>query len=109
MTAKAKASESKSPEVDGPEIEPAPTMHTLKNIGLCLIRVNMKDVPPEQTFEVDDVQLNSQAINYLFNRGDVEFDDNPKLTREHVAAIKKGARKPESKSFGAREEGREFS
>lgn len=111
MTAKAK--EKVAPEfvseVDGAEIAPAPTMHKLKNIGVCLIRVNMKDVAPEKTFEVDDVQLHSQAIKYLFNRSEIEFDDDPKRTREHVEAIRKGARKPEVKSFGEREEGREFS
>lgn len=58
----------------------------IKNVGACLASIEGKDVAPNATLELSDEQLKSQGVFYLFNRGEIEFEDDPKRTREFVEA-----------------------
>lgn len=77
----------------------------LQNTGACLIRFNKVDVVPEGTFEVTEAQLNSQAIKYLFNRGEVQFEDDPKRTRDYLAKIRENVKPKVEKTLAERENG----
>lgn len=77
----------------------------LENCGACLIRIGKVDVAPEGKFEVTEEQLNSQGIKYLFNREEVQFEDNPKRTREFLAKIREKKKPVVEKSLAEREEG----
>lgn len=59
----------------------------IKNIGACLIRVNKVNMSPGESIEVDDASLKSQAFKHLFLSKVVEFEDDPKRTREFISEI----------------------
>ncbi len=83
----------------------------VKNIGACLIRIEKQDLKPDDVLEVSEAQVNSQAFKYLFLRKELEFEDDPKRTREYIAEIKKAAKvKPEKevKDIEDLETGKEY-
>lgn len=83
----------------------------VKNIGACLIRIEKQDLKPDDVLEVSEAQVNSQAFKYLFLRKELEFEDDPKRTREYIAEIKKVAKvKPEKavKDIEDLETGKEY-
>lgn len=85
--------------------------NVIKNIGACLVRIEKQDLKPDGTLEVTEEQIKSQAFKYLFLRKDIEFDDDPKRTREYIAEIKKAAKvKPEKevKDIEELETGKEY-
>lgn len=80
----------------------------IKNIGACLLRINKTNVSPDESIEVDESEIKSPAFKHLFISGVVEFEDDPKKTRELVEEFKssvKVKKKKEPKSIEELETG----
>lgn len=80
----------------------------IKNIGACLLRINKTNVSPGESIEVDESEIRSPAFKHLFISGVVEFEDEPKKTRELVEEFKstvKTKKKKEPKSIEELETG----
>lgn len=80
----------------------------IKNIGACLLRINKTNVSPSESVDVDESEIKSQAFKHLFISGVVEFEDEPKKTRELVAEFNssiKTKKKKEPKSIEELETG----
>lgn len=77
--------------------------NVMKNIGACLVRIGMVDVKPNETIELTDEQLNSQGVKSLLHREVLEFEDDPKRTRELLEVIRKKAKPKEEKTIEQRE------
>lgn len=58
----------------------------LQNVGACAIRYKGKNYVYEQVFEVPEDEID-RFLHEIF-KGRVEFYDNPKRTREYIAAVK---------------------
>ena len=77
--------------------------NVMKNIGACLLRIGMVDVKPNETIEITEEQLNSQGVKSLLHREVLEFEDDPKRTRELLEVIRKKAKPQEEKTIEQRE------
>ena len=58
----------------------------LQNVGACAIRYKGKNYVYEQVFEVPENEID--RFRHEIFKGRVEFYDNPKRTREYIAAVK---------------------
>lgn len=78
------------------------------NAGSCLLRIGMVDVSPGGEIEITPEQLASQGVKSLFHRGELEFTDDPKRTREYLVEIRKKARKEKELTLKERETGETY-
>ena len=62
----------------------------LQNVGACAIRYKGKIYVYEQVFEVPENEID--CFRHEIFKGRVEFYDNPKRTREYIAAVKAKAK-----------------
>lgn len=69
----------------------------IKNIGACLLRINKTNVSPGESVDVDESEIKSQAFKHLFLSGVIEFEDEPKKTRELVEEFNSGVKKKKKK------------
>lgn len=84
---------SKKETVDTAEItnaEQASQVVQLQNVGACAIRYKGKNYVYEQVFEVAEGEIDN--FRHEIFKGRVEFYDDPKRTREYVAAVKAKAK-----------------
>lgn len=70
----------------------APKTVSIKNIGVCLIRINKQDLPPDAEMEVTATEIESQSMKSMFHTKMIEFTDDPKRTREYIAEIREKAK-----------------
>lgn len=90
--AAAQAAETGNETVTIPENELPCEKHKIVVLVHGLIRVGKSDYVTDDVIEIDDEQLNSQAIKYLFIKGFVEFLDARDKTRQFVNDIRSGKR-----------------
>lgn len=62
----------------------------LQNVGACAIRYKGKNYVYEQVFELPESEID--RFRHEIFKGRVEFYDNPKRTREYIAAVKTTAK-----------------
>lgn len=84
---------SKKETVETAEItnaEQTPQVVQLQNVGACAIRYKGTNYVYEQVFEVPESEID--RFRHEIFKGRVEFYDNPKRTREYIAAVKATAK-----------------
>ncbi len=84
---------SKKETVETAEItnaEQAQQVVQLQNVGACAIRYKGTNYVYEQVFEVPESEID--RFRHEIFKGRVEFYDNPKRTREYIAAVKATAK-----------------
>lgn len=84
---------SKEETVETTEItnaEQASQVVQLQNVGACAIRYKGTNYVYEQVFEVPESEID--RFRHEIFKGRVEFYDNPKRTREYIAAVKATAK-----------------
>lgn len=70
--------------------EQTPQVVQLQNVGACAIRYKGTNYVYEQVFEVPESEID--RFRHEIFKGRVEFYDNPKRTREYIAAVKATAK-----------------
>lgn len=70
--------------------EQAQQVVQLQNVGACAIRYKGTNYVYEQVFEVPESEID--RFRHEIFKGRVEFYDNPKRTREYIAAVKATAK-----------------
>ncbi|WNM71105.1 hypothetical protein [Klebsiella phage vB_KpnP_cmc356ctg2] len=70
--------------------EQASQVVQLQNVGACAIRYKGTNYVYEQVFEVPESEID--RFRHEIFKGRVEFYDNPKRTREYIAAVKATAK-----------------
>ena len=70
--------------------EQASQVVQLQNVGACAIRYKGTNYVYEQVFEVPESEVD--RFRHEIFKGRVEFYDNPKRTREYIAAVKATAK-----------------
>lgn len=70
--------------------EQASQVVQLQNVGACAIRYKGTNYVYEQVFEVPESEID--RFRHEIFKGRVEFYDNPKRTREYIAAVKANAK-----------------
>lgn len=70
--------------------EQASQVIQLQNVGACAIRYKGTNYVYEQVFEVPESEID--RFRHEIFKGRVEFYDNPKRTREYIAAVKANAK-----------------
>ena len=70
--------------------EQTPQVVQLQYVGACAIRYKGKIYVYEQVFEVPESEID--RFSHEIFKGRVEFYDNPKRTREYIAAVKAKAK-----------------
>ena len=70
--------------------EQTPQVVQLQNVGACAIRYKGKNYVYDQVFEVPESEID--RFRHEIFKGRVEFYDNPKRTREYIAAVKATAK-----------------
>ena len=70
--------------------EQKPQVVKLQNVGACAIRYKGKNYVYEQVFEVPESEID--RFRHEIFKGRVEFYDDPKRTREYIAAVKANAK-----------------
>nr|CAK6604747.1 unknown function [Klebsiella phage vB_Kpn_K54lambda2] len=70
--------------------EQTPQVVQLQNVGACAIRYKGTNYVYEQVFEVPESEID--RFRHEIFKGRVEFYDNPKRTREYIAAVKANAK-----------------
>ena len=66
--------------------EQTPQVVQQQNVGACAIRYKGTNYVYEQVFEVPESEID--RFRHEIFKGRVEFYDNPKRTREYIAAVK---------------------